>query len=93
MCSLALDTPEPGCCRYVGPLPAGLRSYSAKLAASSGLTHWDLRPLGFLPLTTLALTVHSSEIRHTREFCFQVLQVRALPSPLSNLRGLQAPSE
>ena len=85
MRSACLSLPKTSRCRrYVGPLPPGLQTYSARFTASSCLSHWDLRPLGFLPLKSLAIAIHSSEVRHSREFCFQVLQVRCqtpLPYP------------
>ena len=43
------------------------------------MTHWELRPLGLLPLTELEVVIGCSEERRSREFCFQVLQVSCPP--------------
>lgn len=59
----------------MGPLSSKMLHYKAHFTGSMVTNQWDLRPLGFLPLKSLSVSVTSLEARHNRELCFQVLQV------------------
>lgn len=62
-------------CRFIGPLPSGMVQYKGHFMGTLATSQWDLRPLGFLPLRTLSVSVTGCEARHNRELCFQILQV------------------